>query len=1449
MNNQPIELNRRFNLVENDDDSGKSAEDAQREAIEKFFSGHYPLPGVSWAGLLEMPRVVILAEAGAGKSAELGLRTKTLRDEGKSAFFCRMESIAEEKDFRKALLLEEEECFDKWLKGEDVGYFFVDSVDESKLRDFPVDSALRPLKRALKGTQARARIYISSRASEWDPGKDFTDFCKCWGDSPRIALLRSLDSEQQELLVGEFGLRDGKKMLESARKIGDYLVNRPLDLRATAEYWRKHQRIDSHMDMMEHSVSENLLEWSPKHANKRALDVEKARRGAESLAVALTLCKESRIRTPSSASKRMDGMEPRKILSDWSASEISALLERPVFDPKISGAVRFHHREVQEYLAARWFKRMLGGGVLSGSARSILPAFETAKYGESFVYPAMRPIAAWLAQMENGKGDFFRRMLELEPVTMMIRGDPSVLSSQFQGKVLRAAAQKIASNLETEKIYNISLERFEGKDIANVVNELLDTFSNNPEVVEFLLRIVEKGKIDKCADKVLGIALTESTAENLRHLAIYAVANASAEHAKKLAGKVVDQADKWTGQDLARAMSRLFPKSMNIDQFVQCIEKKSGAWAGLTDESYLLKNIPIEGITAEELRKFMNDILTAAKTRAKRTRGRMESLTATLAAKALMSTLDSSDAPHEDEDILRAIEALEKHKEMDFSEWQDLTKKISANWRLVHALYWRAFQRDYRIIWTMSGMSGSSDSPELFRAFLLDLQTQPDAKTREEALRIICQIWRPSARENSDILAEIRVALGEGNAMLRQLDEHLEQAAKFQSEEEQRTKGRKEREQKEKEAREKELRESVDILQKMSTQLCDFDADPPSNIVHILLYLHEWMLDNKPKSADESDSDNDSCDWKSMISVFGEEVARCARDGIMKFWRTYNPKPISEVRGGRGSWSTDTRIFLGILGLDILHQQQSGWAAQLTKDEAARAACYATHCSPRFPKWFTELVSEHQEAAGEIMRSEMEKDIRQFADNTSPNILSTMLHNDEFLGKFFAQMALDILEANPAVGRNARSDVSRLLRFLKDDDTTERKVNFYRGQIALKNDVDEQSFWLAEWMRVDADAALEELARHLRKISNLDDAKKFMVNFCGSFEDETRAHNTQGLREMGLWGNISRLRKMLHLTLQHVRYEDDFNRAGSGAYIPEMRDHAQSFRGALVNHLISECSGEEAHHAMMELSVDTAPNDHMRGIFRVYARARAEKDAKFSAWKPDEVVAFANDMTPPLRDPNNFFQWFLLVLNKIKSDWEGGDFSPKGQIHSEEDAQIQAAHNLKIMGEGKFIVTREDVVIDRKERDLRIQPCGSDNVVSVEMKIIGEKQGTFSTLRKALEKQLPQYLLDPKTRHGVLLLIYKGSKKRRWKIPSNSSANFAELTDALGNQAKELTGKIGGVDDIRVIGIDLSQAEKSNPPPRNSRKKASKAPSAKPRKRKTSAGTGRTDSPSEPQGS
>ena len=1399
-----------------DVDGGDSEKDAenirrQRRAIASVLSENPGLPVVPWGELLARHRVVILAEAGAGKTEELTLRECALREEGKNAFLCQMEDIAREGDFRKALLPEDAERFDEWLKGGEDGYFFVDAADEVKLTgNFQVAATFRRLSWALSGIQGRARLFVSSRASELDVGRDFTAFVKCLCSEKPLSIVRllPLNPEQQELFVGNLGLSGGKEMLDAARQIGDYLVNRPLDLRATAKYWETHGRIDSPMKMTEHSVTENLRERDPVRDKKRPLSSNKARRGAEDLAATLTLCGESRIRIPSSAFSRPDGIDASDALPDWGADDVSALLERPVFDPGIYGAVvNFHHREVREYLAACWSKRILYDRGLSGSVRSVLHAFQAAKYGEKFVYPAMRPVAAWLAQMEQGK--FCDWMSKAEPIAMMLHGDPSILSPELRGDILRNAAHKIGGNLETERVYNISLGRFGGAGIADAINELLDKFNGRANVVEFLLRIVAEGKISECADKALAIALSKTTPEDLRVSAINAIANANAKHAEKLAEGAANQAEKWPGRTLTHAMRLLFPQSMSIGQFVRCIEKGAGTWERLNSDSYLLESVPLDAMDAGQLREFMNGILAAAKARAKPSGAWAESLTATLAARALMLLLDSTNVPHEDEDILRAAEALNNYRGTGFSNQGEVVAKISANWRLIYALFWRVFHRKGRVAFYM-GMLRLPDNPELFLAFLSDLQNKTDEKEREEAFWAIWN-WNSQTRSQEEILSEMRNALAGDDEMLRKMDERLEQRAKGDRRQKRRDAVRKGRERKRKEAEEKQLRDSVEAVREMAPQLCDFDTVAPPEVVHALSYLEDWVRRNSAKSGDESD-ESDACRWESMGPAFGEEAARCARDGMMKFWRTYTPPLVSETRAGKSSWSTDTRVFLGIAGLDILHRQQPDWADKLTAAEASLAARYATHSSNQFPKWFAALVLKHPDAAGEVIRAEMEKDIREFSSgDTSPNILPAMLHSGESVGKFFALIALDVLEENPTAGRGAWHYVSRLLHFLKEGDGAKRKVRFYRRRVDETDDIAERPFWLAEWMRADANAALNELERHLLDISNPDDAKKFMVNFCGNLGDEMRAQDAEALREAGLLNNVALLRKTLHLTLAYVRYKDDIDRAGGGVYSPGIRDHAQDFRRVLFNHLV-ECSGEDAHRAMMALSEDKNLDNRTRETLRVYARRCAEKaaEAEFPFENPAKVVAFAKGSVQPFHAPGaSFFQRVLSILDELRDNLENGDFSEAESLSSgdEKTTQTWFAARLEERGKGRFGVNRESEVVRGKRPDIRIRSDKGGRMISIEVKIADRY--SFAKLREALRKQLPQYLRDPKARHGILLLVHNG-KKRGWKTPSKKSANFAEVREALESEAKQLAPEMKGVGDIRVVGVDLSLAGKKN---------------------------------------
>ncbi|MFQ5955438.1 MAG: hypothetical protein ACE5JZ_10280, partial [Kiloniellales bacterium] len=78
----------------------------------------FGLSGLSWNDLLKKPRVVILAEAGTGKTHELHAKAEALKAEGRAAFFCRIEDLASD-GLPAALDPVDDEFFQAWQEGGD----------------------------------------------------------------------------------------------------------------------------------------------------------------------------------------------------------------------------------------------------------------------------------------------------------------------------------------------------------------------------------------------------------------------------------------------------------------------------------------------------------------------------------------------------------------------------------------------------------------------------------------------------------------------------------------------------------------------------------------------------------------------------------------------------------------------------------------------------------------------------------------------------------------------------------------------------------------------------------------------------------------------------------------------------------------------------------------------------------------------------------------------------------------------------------------------------------------------------------------------------------------------------------------------------------------------------------------------------------------------------------
>lgn len=124
--------------------------------------------GISWNDLLRSKRILIVSEAGAGKTYECKVQSQRLSRAGAPAFFVELSSLASA-NLRDLFDSEEEARLDGWLTSPDEeATFFLDSVDELKLTQYSFELALKRFKKEIKDQLHRARIVITTRPIPFD---------------------------------------------------------------------------------------------------------------------------------------------------------------------------------------------------------------------------------------------------------------------------------------------------------------------------------------------------------------------------------------------------------------------------------------------------------------------------------------------------------------------------------------------------------------------------------------------------------------------------------------------------------------------------------------------------------------------------------------------------------------------------------------------------------------------------------------------------------------------------------------------------------------------------------------------------------------------------------------------------------------------------------------------------------------------------------------------------------------------------------------------------------------------------------------------------------------------------------------------------------------------------------------------------------------------------------
>ncbi|SDG59109.1 NACHT domain-containing protein [Thalassobaculum litoreum] len=1386
-----------------------------------------------WSDLLQEPRVVLLSEAGSGKTEEIRHVCRELRLGGKRAFFLRIEHLVQdfEASFEEGTLEE----FDAWKASGEDGWVLLDSVDEARLKD-PKDfeRAIRKVGRKLGDVRQRTHVVITGRTDAWRP---MTDLLICETQLPwtqpvnapeeeqesdeavtttegpgskrrkspfRIVALDDLAGEQVDRFASAKGIVDiegFKKALERAEAWS--FTARPLDLAESVEFWLANNRIGSRLELMRASINKRLEERDQDRADANPISKKRIREGARLVAAAATLAKESAIRVPD-GHQNDRGLAVKEVLPDWNDADCQTLLTRPIFDEGIYGTVRFHHRSVREFLTAEWLNEMLANDAARAKIENL---FFRRQYGVEVVVPTMRPILPWLALLDQRILD---RIIRLAPEVLFEGGDPAQLPVDTRAQILRETCEQLSQPMDGRRATEYSaVQRFTNPDLADVVRGLLDKHSDDEDIVWFLLRMVQQGGISALGDKARHFALT-SRAKYTRIAAIRAVIEVGSpddagDVRKAFIAEVPPLRRSWLGELLDKlgqtqadvdwlftALALTAPKErFEVDPLSDSLASYVAALPPallskfLTGVAELLGRSPhVERRHCEISERYSWLGQTAGQV-LMRMIGHRDPATLQKTALTVLRTLPIA------EDYGRALfDEIRSELPHMVREWSELNRALF--WHCVaEERAWRKRAKEQRL--TDCWMVSSSSSYWAFDVSDFDyMRSQIIAQSFLDdqlvALTLSFELYQKSGRLRARREALKKAASTDPDleAGLKKLVDSFRQGSAASRRRQAAWRKRTEREAAKKTADKENAKQ---ILKGRLATIRDFGN--PGKVSTDQWYLHQRMSNDERQHNRWTDGH-----WQSLVAEFGDDVALAFRDGAIQFWRQ-NP-PILRSEGAAANTTPVSTIF-GLTGLSIEAREITEWPYALTHTEAEIATRYALQELNGFPIWLPQLEKAFPSQVLDILLKEIEHELStETAEGASQYALYDVSWHGDWVWEQIAPSLLPKIRAKRANVRNLGYLLAIINRSSIDDKTIAAIAS--RKAIAFRT-ITFSAIWFAAWVGVDPVAAIPALAA--RFAGMIDPAEQtelalsFIVALVGSRSQEGRSR--QAFR------TVEHMKSLYLLMARYIRQQDDIERAGQGVYSPELRDDAQDARNALIA-FIRETSGKEAFLALLEIG-RAHPHESSRPWMSYHAKTKAAADADVEAWSPSQVQEFGKVLM--VTPANHRELWYHAIdkLDTLKQDIENGDSS----IASILQAVDQETEFRKFIGgwcrdraAGRYIVSQEEELSDAKRPDLRFFGVGFDAPVPTELKLADKWTGPH--LFERLEMQLcGDYLRDVRSNRGIFLFVYLGEKSY-WDLPNGRRAEtFEMLIEELQRYWTLISNDYAGVEDIRVIGIDVTR--------------------------------------------
>jgi hypothetical protein len=1190
-------------------------------------------------------------------------------------------------------------------------------------------------------------------------------------------------------------------------------ARRPGDLINLIALWKANGRLGTRVEQHEANVRAKLRD-KPDRPDHGALSEDQARIGAERLALALVLTRTRTIRAPEEAfgSESAEGvLDPAAILSDWTPQQRQALLSRALFDPATYGRVRFHHRSVQEYLAA---KRLgaLRQTSMGMSAKSLHRLLFAKRYGMHLVIPSMQAIAAWLALWDD---DVRREMMAREPETLLSMGDSESLLMSERAQLLRAFVKLYGTGgWRGLDIHPDGIQQFADPALGRVVRELWDTKPNSPDVTELLLEIIWRGAIEECSDIAHAAAFDTSQPDTQRVFAIRAlVASGRTVSLHELRDSILSEPEKWQERVIHTVIKDLFPSVISVSQLMALVRRNHPPRNTRGGFSWAMQQI-VEAIeptakVAIELRDALTDLIWQGRYEEQdpsRFRGYFDSIAPAL-ARLCDRQIEGTNSSRPPDALIWACVVANRFGKDGYEPNKALKRHFGSSATLRVTAFWTELKLVSEIATTISGSAwrrfyhihGSLIDPLTAgdRAWLLDsLHGSQHHENRLALLHALVSLWTSEGRDTGQ-LDELTAAVRDDVELTDVLRAWSTPPELDPTHEKWERKARRQelvREGRERQRLNRWIQWKEQLLANPDAAFAAEESQVTTD------NIHGWL---------ESLRGNDYAHYKAwnanaLQSAFGEDIAARTAKALQEVWRTHPPT----LKSQRVPCDRERILLVWCEGLTGLAAEAAtpGWASYLTPDEAEIAAAYATIEFNGFPSWLRDVVEAHPTAIDDVIGGELTAELAQADGSSHLQTLQCLRRTDICTKRLLAPRLRASLPAWRTTFqeedhmRRSAQHLEEVLGILDEvteaQDRTDLAAECRRkltGQLLAPL----ASAWLRGLFKFAPREGLQALEEALVALPEQNRTDFAVAVIAGLF----------GFHGLSLvFGDNAECAEILgRLVRCAYRYVHPAEgQEHESPYTPHVRDNAERAREFLLMALL-DTPGAEAHKVVLDLAEDPI-FAHFPDRLLLLERKRAARDAESPALITDEVVALERRFEAPPNDRDSLFACMVDRLDDLAHGLAHHDFTDRSTlrtIREELDMQRTLAWRLEYAANGAYKISREEEVADRKKPDFRLATTRGDQKAAIEVKIADK--WTLTELEDALRDQLVvRYLRHDTCRAGCLLLTYHGEKEY-WEQPTpRQRLSFSEVVEHLRSLAQAVERERDYEVLLHVCPLDLT---------------------------------------------